>query len=245
MRMYRVFLSAAAIGMLVGCVDEVTTPSAPDESSQSPAGSARSRNALVLAPSFSRAALNASGHSPAIIDNSVVQLGVFPEGHLNVPGGPLSTGLDPTTHVGLRYLATGSDATAPGCLCEGWGAADALTGVTGYANEDWGGAHNLEVESFTRSASTAVSTVLIRNVSGTPWMRVTHDYHPSPATPNLYEVTVTVQNLSGQAIDLRYRRVMDWDIAPNTFHEYSTIQGTAGAEHVIYASNDGFASAIR
>ena len=42
-------------------------------------------------------------------------------------------------------------------------------------------------------------------------MRVTHDYHPS-ANPNLYEVTVTVENISAVPVDLRYRRVMDWDI---------------------------------
>lgn len=114
MRMFRVFLSAAAIGLLADCIDEVTTPPAADDVSQNPA--AQSRTASALSLSFSRVALNSSGYSPAIIDNSVVQLGIFPEGHLNVPGGTLSTGSDPTPDVGLRYLATGSDATAPGCL---------------------------------------------------------------------------------------------------------------------------------
>lgn len=50
MRMFRVFLSAAAIGLLAGCIDEVTTPSAADDVSQNPA--AQSRNASALSPSF-------------------------------------------------------------------------------------------------------------------------------------------------------------------------------------------------
>lgn len=183
------------------------------------------------------------------IHNTVVQLGVNPEGHLNVPGFVPSFGLSSTTDVGLRFFNPGrtmdgaSEATAPGCLCEGWGIADATAGVSGYANVASDGVVNLEVESFTHTTASAVSTVLVRDASGRPWMRVTHDYHPSPATQYLYEATVTVENVSGQAIpDLRYRRVMDWDIAPNTFNEYVTIQGTA-AENVLFASDDGFQSA--
>jgi len=57
----------------------------------------------------------ASGGSGGVfIDNGTIQLGVWNEGHLNVPGGPPS--LQGTTVVGLRYLPTGAEATAPGCL---------------------------------------------------------------------------------------------------------------------------------
>src|SRR6185295_9021561 len=38
-------------------------------------------------------------------------------------------------------------------------------------------------------------------------------------------------------------RVMDWDIQPNTFNEYVTIQGVRTSPAVLFASNDGFATA--
>lgn len=180
----------------------------------------------------------ASAHpANAIIDNGTVQLGVWDEGHLNVPGGAPSSGSGTTT-VGLRYLPTGAESTAPGCACEGWGVADATTGVSGYANEAADGVVNLTPVAFVSDATSAVSTVGV----GTTFV-VTHDYHPSPVTPNLYEVDVTVENVSLNAVDLRYRRVMDWDAEPTPFSEFVTIQGTAGASDVLFASNNGFASA--
>lgn len=189
-----------------------------------------------------------AGTPHSIIDNGTVQLGVHAEGHLNVPGGDPSSG-EGTTVVGLRYLPTGAEATAPGCLCEGWGAADAISGVTGYANESSdGGANNMAVvDGFPLMTDTSVITkVDIMSGDGefqVPVLRVTHDYHPSPVTPNLYEVTVTIENVSSATVEPRYRRVMDWDVEPTAFSEFVTIQGTAAAANVLFASNDGFASA--
>ena len=175
-----------------------------------------------------------------VIKSGVVQLGINREGHLNVPGFVPSSGTG-TTYVGLRYLPTNAEATAPGCLCEGWGVADASTGVTGYANEDSdGGVNNLDLDSFVRTAESAVSTVHL----GTTF-RVTHDYHPS-ATPNLIESTVTIENVSDHETDVRYRRVMDWDVEPTAFSEFVTVVTIAGSErakNVRFSSNDGFASA--
>ena len=160
----------------------------------------------------------------ADISNGVVRLGVWDRGNLNIPTG-----------IGLTYVPTGNDSTAPGCPCEGWGAADATTGTTGYANESAGTA-GIETETFVKTASTAVSTVLV----GTT-LRVTHDYHPS-TNPNLYEVTVTVENLSAAPVDLRYRRVMDWDIEPTAFSEYVTIE-RGNAAGILFTSDNGFATA--
>lgn len=183
-----------------------------------------------------RSIQGATHSGPAIISNGVVQLGIHPEGHLNVPGGTPSSGTSSTTFVGLRYVPTNGEATAPGCLCEGWGVADASTGVFGNASEDTGGVDNVTVVSFDHTPTTAISVV---DVAGT--FRVTHDYRPSPQSTNLYEVIVTIENISGSAIgDLRYTRGMDWDIAPNTFSEFSTIQGAAAATNVILANNNGF-----
>lgn len=175
------------------------------------------------------------------INNGIIELGVHPEGHLNVYGGTPSSGTG-TTAVGLRYLPTNAESTAPGCLCEGWGAGDAFTGITGYANVDVdGGANNMTVISFTKTITQAISVVEIGGGGDDPppnssidgkgggggndpvIMRVTHDYHPSPDTPFLYEVTVTIENVSEETIDPRYRRVMDWDVEPTAFFEYVTL----------------------
>lgn len=212
-------------------------------------GTTRRRNAVVAAvvglatlAGVSTYGSPALAHPPgdAIISNGVVQLGIHPQGHLNVPGGAPSSGTG-TTDVGLRYVPTGAEATAPGCLCEGWGVADATTGMTGHANED-DGIVNLTPVSFVTTASTAVSVVTVSGGGGQQ-LEVTHDYHPSPATPNLYEVTVTIRNTGTAPIgDLRYRRVMDWDVEPTAFAEFVTIQG-GGAVNLLDDNNDGFAVA--
>jgi hypothetical protein len=111
--------------------------------------------------------------------------------------------------------------------------------VTGYANvSSDGGPQNLDLVSFDTTASTALSVVTIDDT-----LRVTHDYHPSTETPNLYEVTVTIENISGHALtDIRYRRVMDWDIEPTPFYEFVTIKG-GNATALLFDSNNGFESA--
>ena len=175
---------------------------------------------------------------PAVcIDNGTVLLAVNPYGELNSPDGTGSKA-GPGS-VGLDFLATNNDATAAGCLCEGWGVANPQTGTAGYANvSSDGGAVNLTLESFTWTASSAVSVVRVGDS-----LRVTHDYHPSAQTPNLFEVTVTIDNISGATIpDVLYRRVMDWDIEPTAFAEYSTID-TGNASQIRFTNDNGFASA--
>ena len=188
-----------------------------------------------------------------IIDNgSLVQLGIWPAGHLNVPGGTPSFHAGTTT-VGVRYIPTNGEATAPGCHCEGWGVAnaDAATGIfAGYANQSSdGGAIGLVVQPGTgvtasggqvkaESVGTAFRSI---TTAGAGRIKVTQDYHPS-SSPNLYEVTVTMENISTLPIgDLRYRRVMDWDIPPTTFNEWVEIHvGTSTA--LVAATTDGFRS---
>ena len=177
--------------------------------------------------------------SAHIITNGLVQLGVNDEGHLNVPGGAPSSGTG-TTFVGLRFVPTGAEGTAPGCLCEGWGAADAISGVTGYANEEVDGIVNLALVEYQSDISNAISKTRIGST-----FEVIHNYHPS-GSPNLYEATVTIKNIGSTDVDARYRRVMDWDIEPTAFEEYVsivTVQGAVAAGNVLFSSDDGFASA--
>ncbi|MFC5703473.1 OmpL47-type beta-barrel domain-containing protein [Cohnella faecalis] len=190
----------------------------------------------------------------AIIDNGTVQLGINPEGHFNVEGGTESLPSDSTTAVGLRYIPTNGEATAPGCFCEGWGVAnaDAATGIfAGFANiATDGGAKGLVLLPETGVTDTADKTKeesegsAFKSVvsAGGGRLKVTHHYKPS-ASPNLYEVEITVENTGKRPIgDLRYRRVMDWDIAPVTFSEFVEIH-VGEASNVILATTDGFQSA--
>lgn len=180
---------------------------------------------------------------PAVcIDNGTILLAVNPTGELNTRDGAGSKA--GPGDVGLEYLPTGNDGTSPGCLCEGWGVADPATEIWGGANRDSTGTtgENLIVESFEWSESTAKSVVLVLDDERMPVFRVTHEYVPSTATPNLYQVNVSIQNVTGETIAVvQYRRVMDWDIEPTAFSEIVTInKGTAAA--LTFTSNDGFAS---
>ena len=187
---------------------------------------------------------------PAIIDNGTVQLGINPEGHLNVHGPASSGGV---AFVGLRFVPTNNEATAPGCLCEGWGVANAAAGdqFSGYANVSTdGGVVGLVVQPGTgvtvptghtkaESVGSAFKSI-VTTTNGR--LKVTHDYHPS-ASSNLYQVDVTIENIGVDPIgDLRYRRVMDWDVEPTAFNEFVT--GKKGtATDLTFFSNNGFATA--
>jgi type IV pilus assembly protein PilY1 len=137
-----------------------------------------------------------------------------------------------------------------GCECEGWGAAIVSAAKSGYANNSVGIA-GLSLVSFTSTASTATSITRVAP-SDSQLLEVTHFYHPIAGTPNLYAVDVTIKNLTDKTIaagDLRYRRVMDWDIGPTAFSEFVTIQGVPSALGIANGSNvrgtsrDGFSSA--
>lgn len=180
-----------------------------------------------------------------VVTNGTVELGVNNTGDLNYSctngeqncPGPSAAGTDP---VGLRYVPDNLDSTSPGCPCEGWGVADATSGLTGYANESAGTA-NVAVTSFTHTSTRATSTVSITdpNLPGYS-MSVVQDYQPSSASSNLYEDTVTVTNTGTHDFtNLLYRRAMDWDIEPTAFNEYSTIQGTS--PQLVFDSDNGFA----
>ncbi len=211
----------------------------------------------TLAASMAAAGLflAASGvQASAIITNGVVMLGVNDHGALNVGGGPAAAGSG-TTVVGLRDVATGSDSTSPGCTCEGWGVGIKDFGapgvnVSGGQNTDVGGIGNLSLVSFTSTASTAVSVVDVLGPTGGAVLRVTHSYAPNAGTPNLYQVDVSITNLSGVDLadgQLVYRRVMDWDI-PFPGSEHVDIQGVPAAlgvsngNNVRRTDNNGFNS---
>jgi uncharacterized repeat protein (TIGR01451 family) len=191
---------------------------------------------------------NAATPQGAVISNGTVQLGVNAQGDLNYDctgnGDPVCPATTPggTDIVGLRYVPLNLESTAPGCLCEGWGVADAGSGLAGFANQDSGDG-NITIDSFSApSADHAVSTVTISDPSISGYeMHVVQDYHPSPLSASLYVDTVTVTNTGSNALtDLRYRRGMDWDVEPTAFSEWVTIHGTS--PQLLFDSDDGFAT---
>ena len=96
-------------------------------------------------------------------------------------------------------------------MAEGWGIS--ADGVRAWSSGDDEGDNNLSSVSFVvKNADAAVSSVKIQSDK----LRVTHDFHKTSKTSNLYEITVTFENISGSDInDIRYRRKMDFDITPN------------------------------
>jgi hypothetical protein len=188
-------------------------------------------------------------HASAIISNGTVEMGVRDFADLNVNGGTPAAGSG-TSVVGLRSVATNSDSTSPGCTCEGWGVGIVSTGQSGFANSAVDGVQNLSLVSFTSTATSAVSVVNVLSATGATILQVTHDYHPLATTPFLYEVTVSITNLTGADLaagDLVYRRVMDWDI-PYPGAESVSIQGVpaalgvANGNNIRQTDNDGFNS---
>lgn len=191
-----------------------------------------SNHRFLAAAAFAAALTMSSGVSAqAVIDNGTIRLGVSQLGQLNESN---SSGL-----YGVYDLRTNTDGTRAGCLCEGWGVAVAGTSISGYANNSTGIGGLTSVD-FTSTATTARSDV---SLTGAP-LSVSHVYTPSAAA-DLYQVDVTITNTGTSATtgDILYRRVMDWDIEPTAFNEYSTIQGAVGAANVLYTSDNGFASA--
>ena len=56
-------------------------------------------------------------------------------------------------------------------------------------------------------------------------------------------MTVTIENLTDHELsDIRYRRVMDWDVEPTAFSEYVTIDG-GDASQLLFDSDNGFETA--
>ncbi len=180
----------------------------------------------------------------AVITNGTIRMGINEEGHLNYGSVPQSTRFT-TDVVGLRYITPAGlefESTADGCECEGWGVGARSGGTVtswGGANDYFGGASNLSVQSFAATGSTATSKV--RLTSGAT-LEITHAYRPS-STPNLYEVDVTITNYGASGIDdVVYRRVMDWDVTPTEFTEFVELGGW-GASNLKGAGNNGFLTA--
>lgn len=203
----------------------------------------KTTNRFML-PALSAMLLLAAGGAQAaatiINPAGTVALGVNDQGHLNTGVGNVAVNAGAT---GLSFkFADGAfrDATSPGCLCEGWGVS--ASGVSGYANVAVDGVVNLTVGSFASTPTTATSTVSLTSLPG---LTVMHEYLPATNAPDaLFRAHVTITNTSGGTLsDLRYVRVMDWDVPPTEFDEFVTIAGTATTTQLERSHNNGFNTA--
>jgi hypothetical protein len=211
----------------------------PRPDKQQPASNHMKKLLLLSIAAFS---VSLSAYGDAIIRSGDIVLGINDEGHLNVPDVYSLT--SNSTATGVTVIGVG-DATSPGCLCEGWGVSG--SGLRGFANVATDGVVNLVPISFltddvgTGPGTFATSTV---GIGGSPLV-VTQAYAASTAAPgSLFENKVTITNTGATSVtDVRYVRVMDWDVPPTEFSELVTIRGTGTTTNLELSHNNGFATA--
>ena len=184
----------------------------------------------------------------AVIINpaGTVAMGINNDGSLNTTVGNIvsnsgATGL--AYNFGTPAAPRWQDATSPGCYCEGWGVSVNNT-TSGYANvSSDGGANNLTFGAATGvTATTATTTTSLTSLSG---ISVTHEFAPASNAPGaLFSVRVTITNTTGADVtNVKYVRVMDWDVPPTEFSEFVTIRGTATTTLLERSHDNGFNTA--
>ncbi len=183
-------------------------------------------------------------HNSLIQSQQTIMIGVNPTGNLNTPNGAGTTATNSLNvnisqansgSVGISYYWPGAkkvgttgtyakgwyDSTSQGKKWESWGAG-ALDNrgaqAWGSASIESAGVVNMTVKSFVVDPTSIKSTVWINDTSGNPMLEVTHLYGPTSGdtNQNLFQGLVTITNISNDTLqDVRYRRMMDWDILEN------------------------------
>src|SRR5712691_608841 len=128
--------------------------------------------------------------SSVVIGNGRVALGVGYDGGLHETG------------TGLQFAPTRAEGLAQFCVCSGWSL------LLGQAST------SQVVESFTFNDLGAHSSVLADDLATASHVRVVHDFHVAPHATNLYEVTVSLQNLGGTTVVPSYSRTLVWAAGP-------------------------------
>lgn len=204
--------------------------------------------AVLAASLIATACMFAAGgaHAAATIVNTAgtVALGVNDLGQLNTTVGSVTVNAGGNTGLAFKFSdGLFRDATAPGCLCEGWGVS--VNGTTsGWASQDFfnnGGINNLTSTGFSSTATTATSNVALTSLSG---LTVTHAFSEANNAPGaLFKAVVTIRNNTGATVnDVKYVRAMDWDVPLTEFSEFVTIKGTATTTLLERSTDNGFSS---
>ena len=203
---------------------------------------------LALASAVAFLCLTTQAQAGNVIYNTgnaataTVALGVNDDGSLNSQ--PNITVNGGSTGVAYKFSSDNNwyDGTSPGCACEGWGVSVNNT-TSGFANVSTdGGANNLSVGAATNvTGSTVTTTTSLANLPG---LTVTHRYAPASSSSDLFKVSVSITNTTGTTVnDLKYVRVMDWDVPPTEYEEYVTIKGTGTTTSLEASHDNGFSTA--
>jgi hypothetical protein len=170
---------------------------------------------------------------------ATVALGVNDSGNLNTT--PNITANAGATGLAKKFAdGTWRDATAPGCLCEGWGVSVNGT-VSGFANQAVGSGGLTAGVVSNVTGSSVTTTTSLAALTG---ITVKQEYTVSTKTSALFKDTVTITNTTGADVtNVKYVRVMDWDIPPTEFSEYVTIKGTATTSLLETSNDNGFNTA--
>jgi len=187
----------------------------------------------------------AFGQAVITLPSGNVSLGVAAYGQLGAGSLPAGTNSTPPFvgdagnlggyRVGIYLTSQKADSVAPGCYCEGWGAAYNGS-VSGYAANDDGGNFNISGVSFASTATTATAVTKIGN------LQISQAYAPAAGAGGnwLFQDTVTLTNTSGATMNnVQFARSTDWDINPTEFHESETLGGW-GATDLAFSTNNGF-----
>jgi type IV pilus assembly protein PilY1 len=83
------------------------------------------------------------------------------------------------------------------------------------------------------------------HLSSLAGITVKQEYLPATNAPGaLFRDHVTITNTTGAAVtELKYVRVMDWDVPPTEFNEFVTIRGTATTTLLEESGSNGFNTA--
>ena len=175
----------------------------------------------------------------AIIGNGIVRMAINKEGNLISRGSPPG--------IGLQYN-NGSEwfeVLRYGAYAEGFGVSATIKSTN---TSFWGGATRPSTRSYLDSKpiiSTESEATTVAKVTTGP-LKITHKFAPSKHTKYLYEITVTYKNTSKNETltDLRYRRNMDWDVAPSPYHECVSIfyDSSSDPKYLEYSTNYGFST---
>ncbi|WP_114636753.1 hypothetical protein [Polynucleobacter necessarius] len=141
---------------------------------------------------------------------------------------------------GTNYAAGWYDGISSESKWEGWGASGVLPitnkVISGYASVDAGGiSSNITVKSFVVDSTSIKSTVWISDPADPTKLRFLRlltftGQLVDPQNPNLFQALVTITNISGGTLnDVRYRRIMDWDMLNNLTTVYTDMVGAASS----------------
>lgn len=162
----------------------------------------------LVAAAIAVSALSAQAAS-AVLSTGVIKMGVADNAGL----GALGVGFD---------SPVGGDSIIRGCLCEGWGAS--AGGVSGnvYGASNIAGISSSLLTTTVASGSGLDAKSVVTMTNG---LEVTHAY--SYVSDTLFKVTVTLKNTTaGSLSDVRYARVLDWDVDPGFFaSNFTTVYG--------------------